>query len=84
MAIFNVREGTTPIVPHSKHAETPAWPAQLCEFVYPVEEEVDRGDMREGVEIGGVSWNVVQKLEFIAAEAEFRGQRCPGGNGKAM
>ena len=49
-------------------AKTPAWSPELHILPCLIEEEIDRGDMREVVEIGGSFWKVVQKWGFLTGE----------------
>ena len=46
-------------------AKTPAWSPELHILPCLIEEEIDRGDMREVVEIGGLS-GIVTKFALFA------------------
>lgn len=61
--------------PPSAHADSaPAWSVKPYVCLGKVEEEVDRGDIREIVEIGRAFWKVVLTCGFLRQDGETRSE----------
>lgn len=58
-AVHSVWGGRPRVVPVNGYTQTPAWPAQLHKFLFPIEAKVDRGYVRDVHEVGGCFWEVV-------------------------